>query len=519
MQLKYYGLSDKPFELSPDLKFLFVTSGYRKAFETIQEGIFSRKGLMALTGEVGTGKTMLIYRLIRELPETVKTAFVYHSTGSLKEIIAQIFADLGEAASPDPAGGEDRTLPDYLRRLKARGEILAVLIDEAQDLSPAVLQGFLHFFDDAPETAETLQLVLVGQTEFEEMFKRALADYPTLSAPVRASIPLLSPTESLDYIEHRLNIAGKSSGEIFTPRALSAVTRYAGGIPRLINVACDNALFKGYVDSLEKIDLNTVRKVFQNMEGPGRLSRVRGGDTAGSFLAAFFSRFSFRPAFAVLAVLLLGTAFLFSSRAVSTFWKGPEKLIPAMAVPEASAKAEKKLTPIKGPTGIDPTPSRLLLQPPPSPSRIESAPFLQPSEPPHIRARAGENLSLLVFRHYGKINESLVNLILSFNPSVKNKDLILVDQKIQLPEIKEETLISQGQKEGFVIYLGTFPRRQTAEEFRSQPELQGKFLNVRPIDSDSGKNGYRLDAGIFSSRTEALEVVKSLRRKNLLSFF
>jgi general secretion pathway protein A len=517
MQLKYYGLSDKPFELSPDLKFLFVTSGYRKAFETIQEGIFSRKRLMVLTGEVGTGKTMLIYRLIRELPETVKTAFVYHSTGSLKEIIAQIFADLGEAAAP--AGGEGRSLPDYLRRLKARGEILAVLIDEAQDLSPAVLQGLLHFFDAVPETAETLQLVLVGQTEFEEMFKRALADYPTLPAPVRASIPLLSPTESLDYIEHRLNIAGKSSSEIFTPRALSAVTRYAGGIPRLINVASDNALFKGYVDSLEKIDLKTIRKVFQNMEGTGRPPRVWARDTSGAFLAPFFSKFSFRPAFTLLAVLLLGTAFLYNSRAVPTLWKGPEKLIPAMAVPEPSAKPEKKLTPIKETAGIDPSPSRFLLQPPRSPSRIESALSFQSPEPPHIRARAGENLSLLVFRHYGKINESLVHLILSFNPSVTNKDFILVDQKIQLPEIKEETLISQSQKEGFVIYLGTFARRQTAEEFRSQPELQGKSLNIHPLDSDSGKNGYRLDAGTFTSRAEALEVVKSLRRKNLLSFF
>ncbi|MBI4766307.1 MAG: AAA family ATPase, partial [Deltaproteobacteria bacterium] len=253
MQLEYYGFSDKPFELSPDLKFLYLSLGFRMALETAARGIIERKGLIVLTGEVGTGKTMLIYGVMEKLPPKVKTAFIFHSTYNFKELLQQLFYESEEAV---PTGGiaELKTsFLKYLNQLKDRGELLAILLDEAQKLSEEVFKGLFSLLETEPWVSETLQVVLVGQPELEETFNAAFLRYHPKITPLRIKISLLSSKESLEYIEHRLRKVGRSSVDIFSSQSLSRIVEKAGGIPRVINIICDNALFAGFRGSVRRI--------------------------------------------------------------------------------------------------------------------------------------------------------------------------------------------------------------------------------------------------------------------------
>ena len=275
MQLNYYGFSDKPFELSPDPKFLYLTSGYKEALETVWKGITERKGLIILTGEVGTGKTMLIYSIIARLPTHIKAALIFHPTYNFKELIELIYLELGESPPSEGMNDFEIRILAYLRRLRERGEMLAVFIDEAQKLSGDVVRGLLNFLDSEPWISQILQLVLVGQTEFEETLNITTLGYRSRISPQQVRINILSGKESLDYIEHRLRIVGRASSEIFSPQALSLITENSKGIPRLINIVCDNALFTGYNERSQRIELDTIQKVIRNLEGPKEKSKVQ----------------------------------------------------------------------------------------------------------------------------------------------------------------------------------------------------------------------------------------------------
>jgi general secretion pathway protein A len=522
MVLDYYRLSDKPFQLSPDLKFLHPTPGYQEALETVLDGIISLRKVIILTGEAGTGKTMMIHGLMRRLPDHIKTAFIFYSTYNYNEMLHQIFSELGEPLGPEEIIDIKTKFLDLLRKSREGGKVLAVFVDEAQRVSQEVLREFFRLLDGESWISETLQLVLAGQPEFENLFNTAVAPYPGLHSPRRARIPVLSPNESLAYIEHRLNIAGRSSTELFSPQALSAITEYSQGIPRLINVVCDNALFNGYADSLEMIPKETIRKVIRNLEGPGEKITTRAKGLQDDSPRPFWSRVSILLALSLLVVLLMiGTVLLWWQSEKPFYLKSPEK----------PASVNPRMTPQKGPEKDISTqpetakPAEIRPQDPPLPStpisRGESLPPPGEGSPAihRIKAKSGESLSVLAKRYYGKVNNSLINLIVYYNPGIKKLDLILLDQEIKLPELREEALVIKAPNQGYSIFLGIFANSKMTQPFADQPLLKGKEITVQPNIIGQNERVYRMEAGIFNSRSEALEALKDLRQKNLLPFF
>jgi general secretion pathway protein A len=268
MLLDFYGFSDKPFELSPDLTFLYLTRSYKMALENILTGINERKGLMVLIGEVGTGKTMLIHEVMERLPQKVKTAFIFHSTYEFNELLQQILFELGEPAAFEEPQELKKPFLVYLREIREKGELLAVLIDEAHLLPKDVVEDLFHLFELEPWISEILQIVLVGQPELEETYVAAFYKYRPPKTPLGIKIKPLSAKESLEYIEHRLRKVGRYSIEIFSPQAISLIVEKAEGIPRQINNICDNALFTGYNASVKIIGVDIIQKVIRNLEGP-----------------------------------------------------------------------------------------------------------------------------------------------------------------------------------------------------------------------------------------------------------
>jgi general secretion pathway protein A len=524
MQLEYYGFSDRPFELSPDLKFLFLTAGYRIALEALGRGILDRKGLVVLIGEVGTGKTMMIYSVMERLPPKVKTAFIFHSTFNFKELLQQIFSELDEVV---PVGGMDELKDQfllYLGQLKDQGETLAVFLDEAQKLSEEVVGGLFSLLKAESWVSEIFQVVLVGQPELEETFQAAFLRHRPNINPLQIKINPLSRQESLDYIEHRLKMVGRSSLEIFSPQALSLVVEKAEGIPRLINILCDNALFAGFKASIKRIEVNLIEGVIHNLEGPEykpkkekmpplqitstRLSYrlfIRDGLIVIFGFALVFGTFLVRPELTgqLTNLKLLQYINPVLTKAGDLIKKNPpkknnqEKPEKINLIPDGHSNSEQK----KALEGPDQSPSL-------------SLPLMR-----KIQVKEGDYLSKIVFKHYGKLNESLIDLVLMHNSSISNIDLVLIDQQIELPELSEKTLIIPSKDTSFHIHLGTFPNTKEADQFKSLPVLKGKNVAVRPQKVSPHQTWYRVEAGSYPSKNETLEVIKTLRGKGLLPFF
>ncbi len=525
MPLKYYGFSDKPFELSPDLKFLYLPPGYQIALEAVGRGITDGKGLIVLTGEVGTGKTMLLYGVMAKLPPKVKTAFIFHSTYNFKELLQQIFYELEEAV---PTGGiaELKTsFLDYLNRLKDRGELLAILLDEAHKLSEEVFKGLFFLLETEPWVSETLQVVLVGQPELEETFHNAFFRYRPKINPLRIKINPFSREESLEYIEHRLKKVGRSSVDIFSPQSLSLIVEKAGGIPRVINIICDNALFSGSKGSVKRIEAKLIEAVLRNLEGPDYHppKKRKSADRVTHFRLSY--RMVLRDGLIVIfGVTLVVGIFLFQpdlTRQLKNYkwFQEPNSLLSQknkVIIKKTSPQEDQtNLTPINimSKEGSKPGKGKFSEEPPPSSSSSLSSDR-------KIQVKEGDYLSRLMAGHYGKFNESLIDLVLNQNPSLKNIDLVLVDQQIRFPKITEDLLIIPDPSKGsFRVHLGTFAGSNEASQFRNQLPLNRQNITVKPKKVSPGQTWYRVEAESYGSKNEALEVIKRLREKKLLPFF
>jgi len=522
MYLDYYGFSDKPFALTPDPKFLYLTKGHQDVLAAIWRGVEERKGLMVLTGEVGTGKTMLIHSILGRLPENVKTAFIFHSTYKFRELLEQVFSELGESGSIREVEELKRRFIIFLRKLKKQGGVLAVFIDEAQHLSEEVIRELLSLFRLEPWITSHLQLVLVGQPELDAIINNGLLRYPPPKGFLRMAIHPLTKQESLEYIEHRLRIVGSSSNEIFSSQALALITEFSRGIPRVLNIVCDNALLAGYGESLKKIEVQHLQKVFENLEGPDYKKKNRERITRRLASYPLFRHLSFRQGLIILLVFFLGAGIFLArneitkrrsaSGGLGDNKSGLNRERPPVAlnktqktnqdesqgqrsIPEAHQKTDRNN------------------------SLGQGVPLASRPATRTIQIKNGETLSFLCIKYYGEFNESLIDLLLTYNPSIKNADLVLVNQKIQLPEKRDEAILTLAQDNGFTIHLGTFRDPAQANKFKTEPALKGSTITIQPKKVVNRQTWYRVEAGKYEKKEEALEVIKALKKKGLLPFF
>jgi general secretion pathway protein A len=267
MYNEFYGFSENPFELIPDPRFLYLTRSHREALASMTHGIKNRNGFISVTGDVGTGKTTLIYSLLDNLGESVKTVFIFHTTLTFNELLKTILSELHLATEKEDTTDLLRQLTQYVLQMGSRNEMLAIIIDEAQDLPPKVMKDFQML---APLGSKGLKIVFVGQPDLEDKLNSENLESLKQRIENRRQIRGFSEEESTKYIDHRLRLVGSSSSQIFSPTAISLICSYSRGIPRVINTLCDNALLRGFRLSQKKIDMekiivkNDEKQVFLN---------------------------------------------------------------------------------------------------------------------------------------------------------------------------------------------------------------------------------------------------------------
>jgi general secretion pathway protein A len=269
MYLTFYGLKQKPFNTTPDPRFLYLTPGHREALAELFYGVQERKGFMVLTGEVGTGKTTLIQTLLQRLDGSAAVAFISHSKLSFDGIIEYMFQDFGIGTTATSHAQRLFELKQFLIQRHSAGQNALLIIDEGQNLEPTTLEQVRLLSNFETPTEKLLQILLVGQPELQ-----AKLDLPELHQlrhriSIHCSLPPLTPEETRDYIEHRLQIAGAHDVKILTERAIRRIAESTDGNPRMVNIVCDHCLLIGYADQRRKIDRDIVEQAIRYLAAGG----------------------------------------------------------------------------------------------------------------------------------------------------------------------------------------------------------------------------------------------------------
>jgi general secretion pathway protein A len=269
MYLSFFGLNEKPFAITPDPRYLYLSERHAEALAHLLYGINEAGGFVQLTGEVGTGKTTIVRSLLAQTPKNAEIALILNPKMTAPEFLLTICEELGIGV-PDSALGSLKDLVDilseYLLRAHAAGHRVVLVVDEAQNLSPEVLEQVRLLTNLETTTQKLLQIILIGQPELRELLGRVELRQLAQRITGRYHLNPLSHDETAAYVLHRLRVAGATT-DIFPPQALNAVFSLSQGVPRVINVICDRALLGAYSLDRHRVTASLVRSAAAEVFG------------------------------------------------------------------------------------------------------------------------------------------------------------------------------------------------------------------------------------------------------------
>lgn len=267
MYKKFFGLKESPFNVNPDPRYLYLTPNTQEALACLTYGIETRKGFILLTGEVGTGKTTLINKLLEWLhKERVFTAFVFNPRLSVSQFFDFMMADFGIPCESRQKGQMLVKLNQWLLDRYQAGERAVLVVDEAQNLSPQMLEEIRLLTNLETSTEKLLQIVLAGQPELEQKLNQPELRQLRQRITLRARTRPLTLEETHGYIQERMRIAGAENPDIFSPEAVATAHRYARGIPRVTNLLCEHSLVSSFVDQKNPVPAEIVEEVARDFD-------------------------------------------------------------------------------------------------------------------------------------------------------------------------------------------------------------------------------------------------------------
>jgi general secretion pathway protein A len=284
MYTSFFGLKEKPFSITPDPRYLFMSERHAEALAHLMYGVNEAGGFVQLTGDIGTGKTTLVRTMLEKMPQHADVAVILNPRISPQELLLSICQELAIDVPAD-AVASIKWLVDLLNikllAAHAQGRRVIVVIDEAQNLSTDTLEQVRLLTNLETASTKLMQIILIGQPELREVLAHSGLKQLAQRITGRYHLAPLSREDSMSYVRHRLKIAG-ATGEIFTNASLREIYRITEGVPRLINVICDRALLGAYTEDQHRIDASTVRRAASEVFGKQVASRWIGWAGAGA---------------------------------------------------------------------------------------------------------------------------------------------------------------------------------------------------------------------------------------------
>ncbi|MEW6376684.1 MAG: AAA family ATPase [Thermodesulfobacteriota bacterium] len=267
MYQQFYGLKEKPFSLTPDPQFLYLSESHQTAIESLLYGIDQKEGFIVITGNIGTGKTTICRAILEKIDKNVKTAVIFNSFLTEDELLESILLDLGFPSRGRSKKERIDALNKLLIHLLSHGKNTVLIIDEAQNLSVPVLEQIRMLSNLETEKEKMLQIVLFGQLELDQKLQSAELRQLNQRIAIRHHLLPLSRKEMESYIHQRLMVAGAQGNITFSKSALNQIFKFSKGTPRLINLLCDRALLGGFVQETFHIDKGIVKKAQKSLLG------------------------------------------------------------------------------------------------------------------------------------------------------------------------------------------------------------------------------------------------------------
>lgn len=266
MYCKFYGLKERPFNVTSDPSFFFLSQKHKEALSHLYYGVTQRKGIILITGEIGAGKTTLCRFFLSQLGKSIKTAFILNPHFSDIQLLEAIVKDFGINAADKTRLSIVSELNKFLLTESECGNNVVLIIDEAQNLKPNQLEQIRLLSNLETEKEKLIQIVLVGQPELNHKLNLLELRQLQQRIMVRFHITPLNTEEVRNYINHRLNIAGGAGRLSFTDQAIQSITDFSTGVPRVINIICDRALLAGFVEETTTLDSNIIKRCIDELD-------------------------------------------------------------------------------------------------------------------------------------------------------------------------------------------------------------------------------------------------------------
>ena len=271
MYERFYNLRERPFALSPDPEYLYLSRVHREALDAIRYGIESRAGFIVVTGEVGAGKTTLLQTLLRQLDDRTVVARIVNTTLEPRELLEAILLDFGLTTAERSKPALLRELGQFLVQQRAHGRRPLLVVDEGQNLSAEALEEVRLLSNLETEKSKLLQILIAGQPNLRDTLAEPGLEQFRQRVAVSYHLTALDAPDTAAYIKHRLEHAALGEPLRFPADAADLVHKYSGGVPRIINVICDATLVFGYAEERRTIDQWLVQEVVSELEATGVL--------------------------------------------------------------------------------------------------------------------------------------------------------------------------------------------------------------------------------------------------------
>jgi len=477
MYNSYFGFAESPFNVTPDPRFFYSNPVYQEAFAALRYGIEAKKGFIVITGEVGTGKTTLLRKLMRNLSDTIHSVFIFNTLLSFPELLQLILHDLGLAPEQPNKVTMLQELNDYLIKQLKQGHVVSVLIDEAQNLSDEALEGLRLLSNLETDQEKLLQIVLMGQPELKAKLDRPGLRQLKQRVAFQCRLAPLKAEEVGPYIEFRLRAVDYAGKDLFQSDAVQQIAFYSQGIPRLINIICDNALLIAYAGSQKVISADIVKEVGRDL----RLGAELQVNDAESIPPVPVS--NQEPATALpeapnsvpwlklerhIGAGVLGLVGILAFVAVASMID-PQQLFNTAAnrlqVSKANLKQWGML--ITHPQAVSKkiTAEAIAQQPAvPEKTKVDanSAPVKQH---PRITIQHGFTIHKIAREAYGANTLLAMDLIKEFNPQIENLNWVFPGQDLLLPPLTHETMLRKQSDGSYRLIVETFRSLTEANKY------------------------------------------------------